>query len=228
MKKVTRENLSLVLSGIAIVVSGLVARSQIKQTNIANDLVYNQQLMDNMPILKLVEFSYNLIDFQSNLTKDSYSALQYPQDRNSFKTESYAIIKKDYKFVNIGNSNAIFIAMFNVDSNVNDDREFDRKFCMQSIQKQTMLKGSNDSIQFALLDRFFQYHIFVNDTLDITYLDTLKHISADRLLHGGYKEFISHVLITLGVSSPQLAARFALCGWYCDTPLLAAGSFIYI
>src|SRR5450759_1462313 len=34
------------------------------------------------------------------------------------------------------------------------------------------------------------------------------------------------ILISFGVSSPQLAARFALCGRYFDTPLLAAGSFI--
>ena len=33
-------------------------------------------------------------------------------------------------------------------------------------------------------------------------------------------------LISLGVSSPQLAARFVLCGWYFDTLLLAAGNFI--
>jgi len=33
-------------------------------------------------------------------------------------------------------------------------------------------------------------------------------------------------LISFGVSSPQLAARFVLCDWYFDTPLLAAGSFI--
>ena len=33
-------------------------------------------------------------------------------------------------------------------------------------------------------------------------------------------------LISFGVSSQQLAARFVLCGWYFDTPLLAAGSFI--
>ena len=35
-------------------------------------------------------------------------------------------------------------------------------------------------------------------------------------------------LISFGVSSPQLAARFILCGWYFDTPLLAAGSFIRV
>jgi hypothetical protein len=33
-------------------------------------------------------------------------------------------------------------------------------------------------------------------------------------------------LISFGVSFPQLAAKFALCGWYFDTPLLAAGRFI--
>lgn len=195
MKKATKENVSLGLSCLAILVSIIVAGSQIKQSRISNDLVYKQHLMGNRPMLKLVEFSYNLIDFQSNLTNDSYSALQYSKNRDSIKTESYAIIKKDYKFVNIGNSNAIFIAMFNVDSNVNDDRELAREFFMKSIQKKTMLKGSNDSIQFALLDRFFQYHIYANDSLNITFMDTLKHISADRLLHGDYKEFISHVLL---------------------------------
>jgi hypothetical protein len=34
------------------------------------------------------------------------------------------------------------------------------------------------------------------------------------------------ILIYFGVSSPQPAAGFDLCGWYFYTPLLAKGSFI--
>lgn len=219
MKKAKKENISLILSFFALGISLVVAYCQNRLSKESNELAFNQHLMDNRPMLKLVDVSYELIDVEATFFQYSFSVMPYPPPRVSYKALTTALVRKNFTFINSGNKSAIYLAYLNIDYNVSDPT-FLRSQCMRSIKERSLLKGNSDSSRVDIIDSFFQSHIFENDTLKISVVDTLKEERAGRVLLDTNKLYISHFLLLYGNNEGMYFDTFVMTKFRLNSPLL--------